>query len=99
MTAANDLPPIRQDHIRETLQSVAQLRAEQEESASAFQRAVDRIAGSLGRPWFIGALAILVGGWMGLNVAAAAFGYRALDPPPFLGLQAPRRCPPSVWSF
>jgi uncharacterized membrane protein len=37
----------------------------------------------LGRPGFIGVLTVIVVGWIGLNLLAAALGYRPIDPPPF----------------
>ena len=41
----------------------------------------------LGRPRFIAVLTIMVVIWIGLNLLAAALGYRSIDPPPFAWLE------------
>jgi uncharacterized membrane protein len=74
------------DHIEETIRSIAELRAEHHESATVFERALDRVTALLSRPWFIGTVSIVVIGWIGLNLGAVAFGARPIDPPPFSGL-------------
>jgi len=40
-----------------------------------------------GRPEFLGILTLIVFGWIALNVILLAEGYRAVDEPPFPGLQ------------
>ncbi len=77
--ASPDLPA----HIEETIRAIAQLHADHNDNATPLQRAVDRMTSLLGRPSFIGALTVIVAVWIGLNVLAAALGYRAIDPPPF----------------
>jgi uncharacterized membrane protein len=47
---------------------------------------VDRVTTLLGRPGSLGVVTVIVIGWVGLNLLAAALGYRAVDPPPFSGL-------------
>jgi uncharacterized membrane protein len=79
-------PPNLPDHIEETIRSIAQLRAEHHESATALERALDHVTALLSRPWFIGVLSIVVIGWIGLNLGMVAFGVPPIDPPPFLGL-------------
>jgi uncharacterized membrane protein len=74
-------------HMEETIRSIGRLHAEHHENATPLQRVVDRMTALLGRPGFIGLLTVLVGGWIGANLLAAALGYRALDPPPFSWLQ------------
>jgi uncharacterized membrane protein len=79
-------PPIVAIHIEETIQSIAQLRAEHHESATSFQRTVNHTTALLGRPWFIGVITVIVVGWIGLTLLAAALGVRPIDPPPFAWL-------------
>jgi len=76
------LPP----HIDATIQSIAQLQAEHHERATPLQRAVDAMTDQLGRPRVLGALTLVVAGWIGLNLLCPALGYRAPDPPPFAWL-------------
>jgi uncharacterized membrane protein len=81
------MPPVVADHIEETIRAIARLDAEHHGNATAQQRAVSRITALIGRPLFLAVLAIVVAGWIGLNLLAAALGYRGFDPPPFQGLQ------------
>ena len=74
-------------HIEATIQAIADFQTEHYESATASQRAADRLTDLIGRPIFIVALTILVVGWISLNLGAARFGYRSMDPPPFAGLE------------
>jgi uncharacterized membrane protein len=76
-------PPTLPAHIEETIRAIAQLHAEHHENAAPLQRAVDRMTALLGRPRFIGVLTVIVVGWIGLNLLAAALGYRPVDPAPF----------------
>jgi len=73
------------DHTEETIRSIAQLRAEHHENATALERALDHVTALLSRPWFIGVITVIVIGWIGLNLGAVAFGVRPIDPPPFEG--------------
>ncbi|MGP8192877.1 MAG: DUF1003 domain-containing protein [Methylovirgula sp.] len=84
--ADSNAPPIIPIHIEETIQSIAQLRAEHRESATPLQRTVDRTTALLGRPWFIGVITVIVVGWISLNLFTAAFGVRPIDPSPFAWL-------------
>jgi uncharacterized membrane protein len=70
-------------HIEETIRSIAQHHIEHHEDATSLQRAVDRVTALLRRPMFLGVLTVIVLGWMGLNLLAAALGHRPIDPPPF----------------
>jgi uncharacterized membrane protein len=83
MADTNAPPPILPTHIEETIQSITRLHAEHAQNATPLQRTVDRMTALLGRPQFIGVLTVIVAGWIGLNLLAAALGYRPIDPPPF----------------
>lgn len=80
-------PPIRADHIEETIRSIAQLHSEHHEDATPLQRCVDRMTGLLSRPRFIGVITAVVISWISLNLLIAALGARPLDPPPFAWLE------------
>jgi uncharacterized membrane protein len=78
--------PVLPDHIEETIRSIDRLHAEHRRDATPLQRAVERVTTLLGRPGFIFVVTAFVALWAGGNLLAAAFGHRALDPPPFSGL-------------
>jgi uncharacterized membrane protein len=73
-------------HIEETIRSIDRLHAEHREDATPLQRAVERVTSLLGRPGFIAVVTVIVAGWAGFNLLAAALGFRPFDPPPFSGL-------------
>jgi uncharacterized membrane protein len=75
------------NHTEETIRSIAQLRDEHHENATPIERALDHMTALLSRPWFIGVITIIIIGWIGLNLGAAAFGLPPVDPPPFPGLE------------
>jgi uncharacterized membrane protein len=83
LTEADAPSPLLPAHIEETIQSIARLRAEHDQSATPAQRAVDRVTALLGHPWFLGALTLGLVGWIGLNLITPALGLRTVDPPPF----------------
>jgi uncharacterized membrane protein len=74
-------------HIEETIRLISRLRAEHHQNATPVQRAFDRITTLVGRPGFLGVLAIIVASRISLNLLAGALGYRPIDPPPFSGLE------------
>jgi uncharacterized membrane protein len=86
MPDTNAASPIFPAHIEETIRSIDRLHAEHRQDATPLQRAVDRMTSLLGRPGFIGVVTVIVVGWVSFNLLAAAFGFRAFDPPPFSGL-------------
>jgi uncharacterized membrane protein len=83
MADPNAAPSILPGHIEETIRSIDRLNAEHRRDATPLQRAVERLTTMLGRPGILGVLTIIVALWVGVNLLAAAFGYRAVDPPPF----------------
>jgi uncharacterized membrane protein len=74
------------EHIEETVRSIAQPHADHNENATLLERALDRVTAFISRPWGLGLITVIVVGWIGLNLVAAAFGVRPIDPPPFLWL-------------
>ncbi len=80
------LPPL-PAHIEATIRLITRLRAEHHQNATPVQRAVDHITALVGRPGFLGVLAVIVASWISLNLLADALGYRPIDPPPFSWLQ------------
>jgi uncharacterized membrane protein len=73
-------------HIEHSARTIARLHAEHDETASPSQRLVERVTFILARPRSIGCLCGLSLLCIVLNLAASAFGYRPIDPPPFAGL-------------
>jgi hypothetical protein len=53
---------ISSDHIEQTIQSIAQLRADHDENATLLQRAADRMTTLLSRPCLIGVITAIRGG-------------------------------------
>lgn len=83
MADTNIPPESLPSHIEETIRTIARLHADHHQRATPFQRAVDRVTALLSGSRFIGILAVVVAGWIALNLLAAAFGARPVDPPPF----------------
>lgn len=73
--------PILPAHIQTTVEAIARLHEEHRKNASVLQRAVEKLTGLVGRPFFIGLLSVLVILWM---VVSLVTGW---DPPPFAWLQ------------
>src|SRR3978361_2326317 len=71
------------EHIEETVRTIAQLRAEHFERAQPLERALDRVAVVLSRPWFLGAVTLIIVGWIGGDLAAPTLGLNPIDPQPF----------------
>jgi uncharacterized membrane protein len=86
MADTNAPLPLLPAHIEETIRSIARLHARHHQNATPIQRVVDRTTDLLGRPRFMGILTVIAAGWIGLNLLAAALGYRPIDPPPFLAV-------------
>jgi uncharacterized membrane protein len=85
---AND-PPERNfpDHVDKAVRSVSQLHSEHHQRTTAPQRAVNRMAASLGRPSFMLLAVFSAAVWIIVNLTASKFGLQAVDPPPFPWLE------------
>jgi uncharacterized membrane protein len=78
-----DEPAAAEDIVRVT----AHLHADHRQETTSSQEAVDRITSVIGRPWFVGLLAVLIFLWVLGNLAAPAFGFRGLETLSFEWLQ------------
>jgi uncharacterized membrane protein len=76
------------DHAEQTIRSILRIHAEHHEKASRTQRVVGWFVERLGRPAFAVLMTLAVLGWMAANLSASAFGYGAVDPPPFPALES-----------
>lgn len=72
----------------EVARTTALLRMTHQREASVLQQVLERITALIGGSGFVALLALAVGVWIGLNLAAPELGYRAFDPPPFVALQS-----------
>jgi uncharacterized membrane protein len=87
MTDAEDEAESLPEHIDTTIRAIADMHARHQQRATPSQRAFAVMARLLARPRFIGALTLVLAGWMALNLAAPRLGLPAWDPPPFSWLQ------------
>ena len=74
-------------HIETTLRAISDLQARHRRRATPSQRAFAVMAGLVARPRFIGIVTLAILLWTSANLAAARFGVRPWDPPPFNWLQ------------
>ena len=74
------------DHVDKAVRSVTQLHSIIKAGRPA-QRAVNRVAALMGRPWFIALVGFIVVAWVAANLLAAKLGVEAIDPPPFAWLE------------
>jgi uncharacterized membrane protein len=82
-----DAPPM-PDHVGQKILTIAELFAKAERRVGRHQLLIERITDNIGRPPTAYALAFLAATWTLSNTLAPRFGFRAIDPPPFAGLQA-----------
>jgi uncharacterized membrane protein len=75
------------DHVDKAVRSVTQLHSEHRGRATSQQRAVNRVAAAMGRPWFLASLIGAVAVWIAGNSIAGIAGLQAVDPPPFPWLE------------
>src|ERR1700733_10089656 len=83
----DDLPARFPDHVDKAVRSVTQLHSEHHGRTTSPQRAVNRIAAPMGRPWFIALLILAIAAWIAGNSLAEKVGVPAIDPPPFAWLE------------
>ncbi len=76
------------DHVGKAVRSVTRLHSEHHGRTTSPQRAVNRVAALMGRPWFIALVGFTVVAWVAANLIAARLGVEAIDPPPFPWLEA-----------
>jgi uncharacterized membrane protein len=74
------------DHVDKAVRSVTQLHSDHHGRTTSTQRAVNRVAALMGRPWFIALVGLIVVAWVAANLIAARLGV-AIDPPPFAWLE------------
>jgi uncharacterized membrane protein len=86
-SGSQTLPAILPDHIEETIRSVRRLHVEHHNKSTGLQRTIGRITGAIGRPMFVGLLAVGIVTWMSVNLVGRDLGYPMLDAPPFPWLQ------------
>ena len=79
--------PILPAHIQDTVEAIARLHAEHQQSAGRLQHLVERLTGWIGRPQFIALLTAAIALWIGSNLLAGWYGANAWDVPPFAWLQ------------
>ncbi len=72
------------EHVEQSIESIADIDRRSERNVSQTQRRIEQATAALGRPSATFAILALVLVWMAANLA---LGRRALDPPPFQGMQ------------
>jgi uncharacterized membrane protein len=87
MTDASSAPNV-PDHVDKAVRSVANLHSQHRGGASTPQRAVNRISAFMARPLFLVLVVLGAGAWIAANTRASMLGSAAIDPPPFLWLEA-----------
>lgn len=85
---AADPPADRPAHLDENTRALASLHAEHYDRLPTLGRALDGVTRTVARPGFVLGLVVVTVGWIALNVAMRATGYKPLDPPPFNYLEA-----------
>lgn len=75
------------EHVQETVDSIADLHAEHYTALPTSQLGVEWVTNRVGRPWTLFFCASIMGAWVILNYWAFTHHARAIDPPPFAGLQ------------
>ena len=73
--------------VSENIQTVQAYYQRQEQRAGPAQRLLERFSSSIGRPWLLGLIAVVVLGWIGWNLLAPRLGLKPFDPVPFSALQ------------
>ena len=85
--SADEQTPILPAHIEDTVRSIAELHAEHHRNATLYQKTIDRLTASVGRPSFIGVVTIFIATWVGVNLGLSFSHHKPFDPAPFSWLQ------------
>lgn len=75
------------EHIVQNVEAVSALYERAEHGINRHQRGTERLTAWLARPRVLYLLLVAAFLWMGANLLAVALGHRAVDPPPFEGMQ------------
>lgn len=75
------------NRLSDNIDKISTLTLRYEEEAGSHQRFVERLTAKIASPTSLYIISIVVVAWIGLNTWAYATGRRALDAPPFYGLQ------------
>jgi uncharacterized membrane protein len=81
------VPEALAEHIHQNIDSIAEFHQREHQKIGAPQRWLEAFSSFIARPLYLYAIVSLIGIWIGLNATAPFLGLRALDPPPFSGLQ------------
>lgn len=80
---SKSLPPT----VSENIEALESYYARMDQRAGPAQRLLERFSRAIGRPWFLGLIAMGVLIWIGYNLLAPRWGLRTFDPVPFSALQ------------
>ncbi len=83
-SSAETVPP----SISQNIEAIADYYKREDQRIGRAQRLLERIGAAIGRPMFLGAMLLFVALWVLFNAVASRLGLAALDPPPFVHLQA-----------
>ena len=75
------------DPIGQNIENILAFYAREEQNITRPQRTLETISGSLGHPYYLGAVVLFVALWILANVVADRLGFATFDPPPFPWLQ------------
>jgi len=80
-------PDAIQDSVLENVKAISALYQRAEREVTRHQRVVEVVTSAAARPRTLYVVAALALGWALVNGVVAAYGGRAIDPPPFYWLQ------------
>jgi uncharacterized membrane protein len=75
------------EHVESSVEALASLRADHRREASRYQRSIDAVTASVGRPISLLVITSIIVCWIGLNLGLAAVHLQPFDRPPFFWLQ------------
>jgi uncharacterized membrane protein len=70
-------PRIQSTYVDDTVQAIAQLRADHDQKATPLERTVDRLTGRAANPRFVMLLSLVLVSWIGLNTILVLIGRAA----------------------